>query len=235
MAGADEGRRPYAPRLPAEQRRDQLLSAALDIALERGFHAISVDGVARACGVTRPVVYGLFADRGDLLTALMDRSEERALAGLAAVFPEVPAAGEDIDPDELLASGLEAYLQAVASDPRTWRVILLPPEGAPEQVAARANAQRRVLLRHLRGLAAWGLERRGTGELDPDLFARAVFTLAEGAARLLLDDPDRWPVEHFTGFCRQALRAMRPGTAPSPEPAGAGTARTLRRSSASGE
>lgn len=42
------------------------------------------------------------------------------------------------------------------------------------------------------------------------LFARAVFTLAEGAARLLLEDPDRWSVEQFTDFTRTALAALRP-------------------------
>lgn len=210
MVSATPARRPYAARLPPDERRDQILSAALDLALERGFHAITIEGVARACGVTRPVVYGCFDDRTALLDALMDRAEERALAGLAIVFPDVPGEHDTVDPDELIVAGLDAYLRAVAADPRTWRVILLPPEGAPPEMAARTNAQRRVLLRHLRGLSDWGLRRRGT-PLDPDLFARSVFTLAEGAARLLLDDPDRWPVEHFTHFCRSVLVALGPG------------------------
>ena len=213
MPAASPAKKAYAARMPADERRIQLLSAALDIALERGFHAVSIDGVARACGVTRPVVYGLFQDRAALLAGLMDRAEGRAMTELAAVFPAVPSAADDIDPDELLVAGIAAYLTAVARDPRTWRVILLPPDGAPPEMAARVNAQRRVLLRHLRGLLDWGLERRGSA-LDADLFARAVFTLAEGAARLLLADPERWPVEHFTTFCRQALTVLRPADLP---------------------
>ncbi len=55
MSSASPAKRPYAPRLPAAQRREQLLAAAQDIALSRGFHAVSIDGVAKACGVTRPV------------------------------------------------------------------------------------------------------------------------------------------------------------------------------------
>jgi AcrR family transcriptional regulator len=216
---ATPGKRPYAPRMPADERRDQLLSAALDLALERGFHALSVDGVAKACGVTRPVVYGLFGDRAGLLAALMDRAEQRALTGLASVFPDLPSPDDDVDPDELLVAGIEAYLRAVAADPRTWRVILLPPEGSPPEMAERTNAQRRLLLRHLRGLSDWGLSRRGTA-LDADLFARSVFTLAEGAARLLLDDPDRWPIGHFTAFCRELLSAMRPGPQTTPAKGG---------------
>ncbi len=200
-------KRPYAPRLPPDERRDQILSAALDLAIERGLHAITIDGVARACGVTRPVVYGSFADRTALLSALMDRAEEHALTGLAAVFPDVPAEGEAIDPNELLIAGVDAYLRAVAADPRTWRVILLPPEGAAE-MAARTNAQRRVLLRHLRGLSDWCRPVRAR-RLHP----------GRGRRWLLLADPGRWPVEHFTDFYRSVLVAMRPGAPPGQHPA----------------
>jgi AcrR family transcriptional regulator len=211
VTSATPVRRPYAARLPVAERREQLLEAAQRIALERGFHAVSVDGVAKTCGVTRPVVYGVFEDRTALLAALFDRGEQRALAGLAQVFPEVPAAEEDVDPDDLLLDGIRAYLQTVAADPDTWRIILVPPEGAPPELAERVNAQRRVLLRTLRGLLDWGLEQRGGPALDADLFARAVFTLAEGAARLLLEEPERWSVEQFTDFTRTALRALRAG------------------------
>ena len=211
MPSASPGKKPYAPRLPAAQRREQLLDAAQRIALDRGFHAVTVDGVAKACGVTRPVVYGLFEDRTALLSALLTRGEERALAGLAQVFPDVPGPEDDVDPDALLLRGITAYLQTVAADPDTWRIILVPPEGAPPELNERVNAQRRVMLRTLRGLLDWGLPRRGGPPVDPDLFARAVFTLAEGAARLLLVDPERWQVEQFTDFTRTALAALRPG------------------------
>lgn len=211
MTPATPLKRPYAPRLPAAERRDQLIQAAQGIALERGFHAVTVDGVARACGVTRPVVYGVFEDRTALLAALMDRAETRVMAQLAQVFPAVPGPEEDVDPDDLLLDGIVAYLTAVSSDPDTWRVILVPPEGAPPELGERVNAHRRVLLRALRGLLDWGLARRGGPALDADLFARAVFTLAEGAARLVLEDPERWQVAQFADFTRTALAAMRAG------------------------
>jgi AcrR family transcriptional regulator len=210
VESASPGKRPYAARLPADQRREQLLTAAEGIALARGFHAVSIDGVAKACGVTRPVVYGAFADRTALLTALLDRGEARALAALADVFPAVPAPGAQVDPDELLVTGITAYLTAVTADPDTWRLILVTPEGAPPELGERVNAQRRVLLRALRGLLEWGLERRGGPAVDADLFARSVFTLAEGAARLLLQDPQRWSVEQFADFTRTTLAALRP-------------------------
>ncbi len=53
----------------------------------------------------------------------------------------------------------------------------------------------------------WG----GPSELDVELFARAVMTLADGAARLLLVAADKWPVEGFLDFARTVLGALRPG------------------------
>lgn len=209
MVSATSGtRRPYAARLPAAERREQLLEAALDIALARGFHAVTVDAVARACGVTRPVVYGSFADRTALLTALADRAEQRTLTQLAAVFPALPEPDDEVDPDALLLAGVTAYLQAVACDPRTWRVVLLPPEGAPTELAQRVDLHRRALLDQLRVLLDWGLARRGGPALEPELFARAVFSLSEEAARLVLADPAQWPLERFTSFTRTLLGAL---------------------------
>ncbi len=192
-----------------EQRRDQLLDAALGIALDRGFHAVTIDGVARAAGVTRPVVYGLFDDRAALLTALMDRSEQRALAQLAPVLPAVPDPGDDVAPNALLVSSLTAYWTAVSQDPDTWRAVLLPPEGAPPELGDRLAAQHRVVLAALRELVTWGLEQVGQ-DLDPDLFARGVLTLAEGAARLHLQAPERFPVERFSRFAEQLLAGLLP-------------------------
>ena len=209
MTSASAVRRPYAARMAPEQRREQLLDTALATALERGFHAVTVDGVARAAGVTRPVVYGLFADRAALLTALMDRSESRALAQLAPALPAVPAEGDDVDPDELLVAGVTAYLSAVRDDPPTWRVVLMPPEGAPPELTERLNSGRRAVLRTLRELVAWGLAERGGPDVDVDLFARGVQTLSEGAARLLLEHPERYDVERFAAFTRSLFGSLR--------------------------
>ncbi len=210
MTSASPLKRPYAARLPPAERREQLLAAAQRIALDRGFHAVSVDGVAKACGVTRPVVYGAFEDRTALLTGMLDRAEQRVLTQLAGVFPAVPGPGDDVDPDALLVQGITAYLTAITSDPDTWRVILVPPEGAPSELSARVATQRRVQLRALRGLLAWGLQQRGGPDVDVELFTRSVFTLAEAAGRLLLEHPDRWTVEQCADFARAALGSLRP-------------------------
>ncbi|MCW2681322.1 MAG: hypothetical protein JWM62_2723 [Frankiales bacterium] len=210
VTSASPVKRPYAARLPPAERREQLLEAAQAIALDRGFHAVTIDGVAKACGVTRPVVYGAFEDRTALLTGMLDRAEQRVILQLAGVFPPVPGADDDVDPDDLLVQGITAYLTAITSDPDTWRVILVPPEGAPPELAERVARQRRLQLRALRGLLEWGLRRRGGPDVDAELFTRAVFTLAEGAGRLLLEHPDRWTVEQVARFARVTLASLHP-------------------------
>ena len=200
--------------MPAEERREQLLDAALRIAVDQGFAAVTMDRVARTAGVTRPVVYGLFADRGALLTALLDRETQRARAALAPALPPVPAPGDDVDPTELLVTSLAAYLQAASEAPDTWRLVLFPIEGAPPEMQAAIASSREEALEQIRRLLAWGVGARrplgtaATGQLDVELFARMLVGLAEGAARMVLDEPGVWTVDRFTTFTRQMLDAL---------------------------
>ncbi|HET9012763.1 MAG TPA: helix-turn-helix domain-containing protein, partial [Gemmatimonadaceae bacterium] len=83
--------------MSAEQRREQLLDVTKSLALERGFHAVSIEAVAREAGITRPVVYGHFEDLGGLLEALVDRESRRALAQLATVLPSDLSEGDARD------------------------------------------------------------------------------------------------------------------------------------------
>src|SRR5688500_15633365 len=116
------------PRMSAAERRRQLLDVTRAIVAEQGFHAVSIEAVARRAGITRPVVYGHFSDLPGLLEALVDQEGGRALGQLAAVLPGDLAAG---DPRELLLRALRGYLEAVQAEPVTWRLVLMPPEGAP--------------------------------------------------------------------------------------------------------
>ena len=59
-------------RLPAEQRRTQLLEVAIEIFAERGFHATSMDDIAEAAGVTKPVLYQHFPSKRALYRELLD-------------------------------------------------------------------------------------------------------------------------------------------------------------------
>src|SRR3954467_11604160 len=106
-------------RMSAAERREQLLDVTKELVLEQGFHAVSIEAVAREAGVSRPIVYGHFDDLPGLLEALVDREGARALGQLAEVLPRDLASG---DPRENLLAALRGYLAAVEADPVTWRL-----------------------------------------------------------------------------------------------------------------
>src|SRR3954453_4016446 len=104
-------------RMSAEQRREQILDATKTMAAGRGFHAVSIEAVARAAGITRPIVYSHFGDLQGLLEALVERESTRALTQLAAVLPTDLVNG---DPRKILLAAQRGYLEVGASDPGTW-------------------------------------------------------------------------------------------------------------------
>src|SRR4051812_19718131 len=102
-------------RMSADERREQLLDVTKAIVGEAGFHAVSIEAVARRAGITRPVVYGHFGDLPGLLEAMVGREARRALAQLAEILPTRLA--ESGSPREDLSAALRGYLEAVAADP----------------------------------------------------------------------------------------------------------------------
>jgi AcrR family transcriptional regulator len=193
-------------RMSADQRRSQLLDVTKEIALARGFHAVSIEAVARAAGITRPVVYGHFDDLPGLLAALVDRETQRSLAQLETVLDYDLAAGDAAD--QLLRS-LRAYLEAVAGDPATWRLVLMPQEGAPEILHERIARGRAEVVGRLAAAVRPGFGRGGASP-DPELTARMLSAFADELARLLLTDPGAYPVERLLAQARWTLAQLRP-------------------------
>ena len=75
-------------RLPAEQRRSQLLLVAVEVFGERGFHATSMDEVAEAAGVTKPVLYQHFPSKRALYRELLDDVDAQLVARQARAGDE---------------------------------------------------------------------------------------------------------------------------------------------------
>ena len=68
-----------APRLPREQRRQQVLTAALEVFSTAGYHAASMDDIAERAGVSKPVLYQHFTSKLDLYLDLLDLAIEDLL------------------------------------------------------------------------------------------------------------------------------------------------------------
>ena len=192
--------------MSAEARREQVLDAAKAIVVDEGFHSVSIEAVARAAGITRPIVYAHFGDLQGLLEALVERESARALAQLAAVLPTDLGEG---DPRKILLSAQRGYLGVVASDPDTWRLLLMPTEGAPALLRERITAGRAQVVAQLARAVAAGLGRARSP--DPELTAHMLSATSDADARLLLADPRQYPVERLLEHTRWILEQFRFG------------------------
>jgi AcrR family transcriptional regulator len=198
-----------ARRMRRSERREQILDAALHLIAEHGYAAATMEGIARAAAVTRPVVYDQFGTREELLHVLVAREEERALAELSVVVPLPP---DERDPDDVLAEGVTAFLGVVAANTDRWRLILQPVEGTPALVREHVDSGRRAIAERLEAVLAWGVEQRGGPRgVDVELLAQMLVGAAEHAGRLVLADPGRFTPERFGAATAGMLRALARG------------------------
>ena len=198
--------RRYAPRLPPEERREQLLDATLGLIAEKGYESVSMEGIARRAGVTKPVVYDLFGLLADLLEALLEREEERALMQLAELMP---APAEDADPAQVLVDGLDAFLRAVETRPDAWRLSLMPIEAQPGIVRKTVERDRTAVAKQLETIVRWGVGELEVPIEDVELLVQTIIILAEDGARRHLADPERYPRERLTAFTASLLDSVR--------------------------
>jgi AcrR family transcriptional regulator len=194
--------------MSGEQRREQLLDVTRELVGESGFHSVSIEAVARRAGISRPIVYGHFHDLGGLLEAMLDRETTRALAQLERVLPPAGA-----DPRQALLGALRGYLGTVAADPVTWRLVLMPPEGAPPVLRERVEAGRAAVVAVLAELVRPGIAPGGASP-DPELTARLLSAVADEAARLMLTD-DSYSIDRLTEQARWLLEQL--PASPGPE------------------
>ncbi|HLN62492.1 MAG TPA: TetR/AcrR family transcriptional regulator [Symbiobacteriaceae bacterium] len=69
-------------RKPAAQRREEVLRAALALFAQRGYDAVVMDEIARACGIARTSLYEYFRSKEEILLALIDQVIAQAPSGV---------------------------------------------------------------------------------------------------------------------------------------------------------
>jgi AcrR family transcriptional regulator len=188
-------------RRTAAARREQLLDVTTRLVADDGFHAISIEAVAREAGITRATVYNHFADVNELLDAVIQRETSRALAQVSETALTDLDEG---DPEQLMLEALDAYLHAVASSPTTWRLVLMAPEGAPPALRKKIVSGRAAVLERL-GRALQPLSDRGEDPADAELTARVLSAISDEYARLVLTDPARYTPERLLAHARRWL------------------------------
>lgn len=175
-----------------------------ELAVEEGFHAISLEAVARRAGITRAVIYQHFEDLQALLEAVVRRESARALDQVGQ------SALDDLSGDnarELLLESLASYLRVVRDHPTTWRLVLMPPEGAPESLRRSIAAGRTAVLARLTRAVQPAL----SGDVnDAELTARVLTAISDQYARLVLTDPARYQPERLLRHARWLLELSTP-------------------------
>jgi AcrR family transcriptional regulator len=129
-------------RVPAAERREALISAAVHEFASSGLHGTPVDRIARRVGVAQPYVFSLFAGKRDLFVAAIERGFDRfaeAFTQAAADF-RAGRAAEDCE-DELMAMG-RAYKELLNTD-RDYLMLQLQAHAACDDELVRARVRRR--------------------------------------------------------------------------------------------
>ena len=169
-------------RVPRAVRTEQVLAAAEALFVERGYAQSSMDELARRVGVSKPVIYDLFASKEQLFGALVE-AEAQALAAEveSAVTTETESTAR-------LHAGALAFFRFAARKRAAWDA-LYTAEGAP--VSVELTQVRRFHARAIAALLARGAEQLGrpTDPLLLDASAQAINGAFEALAEWWKDHP----------------------------------------------
>ena len=102
-------------RVPASERRDALIDAAIHEFAHGGLHGTPVDKIARRVGVAQPYVFSLFGSKRDLFLAAVERGFELVAETFAKSAEEFDPATAPPDMDVFNAMG-QAYTELLESN-----------------------------------------------------------------------------------------------------------------------
>ena len=165
-------------RLPAARRRKQLLAVALDVFAERGFHPTSMNDLAEAAGVTKPVLYQHFGSKRELYLELLDDVGSRLQEAIGK------ATSEARSPREQVERGFAAYFGFVAEHQAAFQVLFGGGTRRDEEFAGYARRVEETIADAIAAL----IEVEGLPESERRLLAHGIVGLAEGTSRHWLRD-----------------------------------------------
>jgi AcrR family transcriptional regulator len=123
--------RPYggvSARERMAERRERLLDAGLQEFGTQGFGQTGVKDICRAAGLTDRYFYESFSASAALFTAVFDRATQQLFELVAGALADAPA-----NPEAQSRAVIQAYVRALADDPRLARVVFIEaPSAGPE-------------------------------------------------------------------------------------------------------
>lgn len=174
-------------------RRDAILAAALALFRQRGFHAVGIDEIGTAAGISGPGVYRHFPSKSSLLVALFDSLSERMLTGAEEIEKL------DCPTDEALDHLVDFHVATAVAERALLAVWMQDAQNLPRP------DQQRLRERQVEYAAAWeAMLARLRPELGPSE-TRTVVHAALGAINSI--------AFHDPGLSPEALETLLGGTA----------------------
>jgi AcrR family transcriptional regulator len=166
-------------RLPASERKEQILDVALTVFASKGYHDASMNDIAKLAGITKPVVYQHFASKRALYLALVEEVGNRMINSITK------ATGEVSDGRSQAERGTVAFFRWVSDDKNAFRFLF---DSDTRNDGEFADAVRRVV-----DNAAESIAPLIAIDLDPShlrTLAQGVVGATEGVARDLTNTGD---------------------------------------------
>ncbi|MBO6667609.1 TetR/AcrR family transcriptional regulator [Parvibaculum sp.] len=193
-------------RMTVEKRREQIMDAARDIANAEGFHAVTLDRVAEACGITRTLIYQQFGNLSGLLVAMVDREYTRAARDFAEAAKRPPRKGQS-----RYGAGVAGVLEAVDASPATWRMLLMPSHGGPPELYERLEQARDLTQEYLAAaLREAGVNSSNFANPDPELAVRMLLAVSQELVHLRLTKPRVYTINRLVAQAERLIEVMFP-------------------------
>lgn len=106
-----------ARRLSRDQRIEQLLDVAEQRFATHGYDGTSIEQLARAAGISRPIIYEHFGSKDGIYLACLKRSRAELDEKIANSVVGV----EDLE--DRLRAGMDAAFEFIEADPARWSVL----------------------------------------------------------------------------------------------------------------
>lgn len=171
-------------RLPAPARREQILDVSVQVFAHRGFHSTSMNDVAEAAGVTKPVLYQHFDSKHDLYMALLEEAGTRLRNAVRKGVAGSTSGKEQTE------RGFKAYFRWVADDHDAFLLLF----------GSRANRDEEstVAIRRITAEAAQAIAPLIAADIEgehQETLAHGLVGLAEGVSRHLVEKGERFDPE----------------------------------------
>ena len=181
---------------PDGTRREQMLRAALEVIVERGYADTRIADIAERTGTSPALVIYYFKTRDQLLTEALRYSEDSWYAEGIRRMADIPTAAGRLT--ELIAM---STLPGTDPEPRSWWLLWLDLWALSPRNPGVAAVRRKFDERWRETIRATVLAGQEAGEfaaVDADDFTIALSALLDGlAVQIALDDSDVPPQRAF--------------------------------------